>query len=121
MKKKKQKSLREIQHELFDRSALEGTTLDVIVSQYANGETYVYPLSPNYHSALSECRVAIQNPAYQSFTFFRITLPGGMVKSLNLIDKEREYGEGERIVCLCDFPTEFQTTILTIAQEKRIV
>lgn len=118
---KKEKSMREIHQELFDQSASEGTSLDVIVTQYANGETCVYPLSPNYHAALSECRVAIQNPAYKSFTFFRITLPGGLVKSLNLIDKKHEHGEGKRIVCLCDFPTEFQTIILTIAQEKGIV
>jgi len=118
---KRKNTLRENNQELFDKSALEGAILDVIACQYANGETHVYPLAPDYHSALLECRVAIQSPAYISFAFFRVTLPGGMVKSLNLIDKKNEYGEGQRIVCLCDFPTEFQTIILTIAQEKGIV
>lgn len=118
---KRKNTLRENNQELFDKTAFEGATLDVIVALYANGETHVYPLAPDYHSALLECRVAIQSSAYKSFTFFRITLPGGMVKALNMIDKKHEHGEGKQIVCLCDFPTEFQTIILAIAQEKGIV
>lgn len=121
MEKQIENSLQNSQQRLFEISALEGSTLDVIVCQYADSRADIYPLSPDYHSALSQCRIAIQKPAYESFTFLRITLPGGMVKALNYIDKKQELGESPRIVSLFDHPADFQTTILTIALEKGII
>lgn len=121
METKIENNLQKIRQEMFDISASEGSTLDVIVCQHADRSSLVYPLSPDYHSALRECRVAIQHPDYDSFTFLRITLPGGLVKSLNYIDKTQELGESPRIISLCDHPTEFQTIILTIALEKGII
>jgi hypothetical protein len=100
---------------------IKNSNLDIIIREYINGESDVYPLAPDYDSALAECRVAMKSGNYASFRFWRIGFPECLVECLNYITPEFETGPSNQIVALEMYPEEFQRIVFSIAALKGIL
>ena len=80
----------------------------------------VYPLAPDYETALAECRVAIESGRYAQFLFLRIRVPEKTTEALNCLIPGLEGGPSDVILDLEIYSQEFQDTVKSIAAGKGI-